>query len=469
MNNMKFTRRQFTAGTLAGMAMLSVGARGDSADEKRKPTLLAGAAETAVTPAAEGTFLIGPMKPSTGVHDDLFARALVLAKDEQRVVILTLDYLGFDFAYNDVLLASVSQASGIPPQHIMINCSHNHNAPLTIPWGPWERQKDKAFHKMLPDKLAEITKQACNNLQPAHVRYHREPVKIGRNRRLPTKNGVVMAPNPDGAVLPWVDVLQVEGIHSGRIAVLMSHAAHPVIVHAASTLITADYPGFAVAAIRKSQGDASVYMFTQGCGGNINGFPLQGGIDAAAVAGRDLANAAGRTLGMEGGVIAGNPLRVFSCELELPLAPPPSLAECEKMVTEEKCALRKEELTDLWNIARRGQQQTQELRIRAFALGNQLCILGLSHEPFAEYCQFVEQVSPFEYNMVLGYTNGTECYIGTEKDYLLGDRGGYETSPLGAALRYKSRLSLVPEAEQMIKAGIVRVLNALKSAQTFSS
>jgi hypothetical protein len=71
--------------------------------------------------------------------------------------------------------------------------------------------------------------------------------------------------------------------------------------------------------------------------------------------------------------------------------------------------------------------------------------------------------------MVLGYTNGVECYVGAKKDYLLGDRGGYETSPLGAALQYGSRLSLVPDVEQMIKTGIVRVLRALKSGQTSSS
>ncbi|MFH1921201.1 MAG: hypothetical protein ABIP48_15135 [Planctomycetota bacterium] len=464
MINTKLTRRQFAAGTLAGMTALSAGARLEGGAGKPESTLLAGAAETVVTPAAEGTFLIGPMKPSTGVHDDLWARALVLAEGEKRVAILTLDYLGFDFTYSDVLLASVSQASGIPPGHIMINCSHSHNAPLTLPWGPWEKHKDKAFHEMLPCKLAEITKRACDRLQPARVRYQREPTQIGFNRRMPTGGGVVMAPNPHGAVLPWVDVLQIEGLHSERIAVLLSHAAHPVIVHGASTLITADYPGFAVAALRKSQGGAGVYMFAQGCCGNINGFPLRGGIDAAAAAGRDLADAAGRTLKAEGGFVDGSPLRVFSCELALPLAPPPSVAECERMLAEEKDALRKEMLTNLLDIARGGQRHTKEFRIRAFALGDQLCILGLSHEMFAEYGQFVNQVSPFEHNMVFGYTNGVECYVGTEKDYLLGDRGGYETSPKGAALRYGGRLPLAPQAERLIKAAIVRALHALRSA-----
>jgi neutral ceramidase len=446
------------------MTALAANARLCGGERKSDSPLMAGAAETTVTPPAEGTFLIGPMKPSTGVHDDLWARALVLAEGDKRVAILTLDYLGLDCAYNDVLLAGVSKATGIPAEHIMINCAHNHSAPLTIPWGPWEKNKDKPFHRTLPGKLAEIAKRACDSLQPARVRYEREPVQVGFNRRLMTPKGVVMAPNPHGQVLPWVDVLQIEGLDSKRIAVLFSHAAHPVIVHEASTLITADYPGFAVAALRKSQGGAGVFMFAQGCGGNINGFPLQGGIDAAAAAGRDLGNAVDRALRADSPLIDVGPLRVVSCNLSLPLAAPPSVAECEKLLAAEKGDWQKEELTELLNIARSGRPQTKEFRIRAFALGNQLCILGFSHEMFAEYAQFVEQASPFKHNLVFAYTNGDECYVGTEKDYLLGDRGGYEAASWGAALRYNGRLPLAPEAERQIRAAIVRTFRALKSS-----
>ncbi len=105
-----------------------------------------------------------------------------------------------------------------------------------------------------------------------------------------------MAPNPRGTVLPWVDVLAIEQTDGKLVAVLFCHAAHPVIVHAASTLISADYPGFAVKTLQKLHGREAVYLFAQGCGGNINAFPLQGGIDAAIAAGRDLGQAVSRAL-----------------------------------------------------------------------------------------------------------------------------------------------------------------------------
>ena len=64
--------------------------------------------------------------------------------------------------------------------------------------------------------------------------YGREPTQIGFNRRTLHDDRVVMAPNPQGAVVPWVDVLSAESLDGGRIAGLFSYAAHPVIVQTSS-------------------------------------------------------------------------------------------------------------------------------------------------------------------------------------------------------------------------------------------
>jgi len=456
-------RREFCVQALAGASAVCAGnLYGEDASEKQR-RFRAGAAETIVTPKAEGTFLIGPMKPSTGVHDDLFARILLLDDGAKQAAIVTLDYLGFDVAYNDLLLAAVAEATEIPAGHVMINCSHNHSAPLTVPWGPWEKQKDRPFHKMLPRKLAEIARQARATMKPARVRYARQPVQIGFNRRLPSGERIVMAPNPHGAVLPWVDVVSLEDQHAKRIAVLFSHAAHPVIVHGSSTLITADYPGFAVNELRSARGKEGIFMFAQGCGGNINGFPLRGGIDAAAAAGRDLGNAVGRALDAKTEPISPSALKTHWQQVTLPLQDPPSVAECQELIAKEKSAERKARLEELLVVAQSGKQRTIRLDIRGFAVGRQLCILALSHEPFVEYQHFVERVSPFPHNMVLAYTNGLESYIGTENDYRLGERGGYETSPWGAAFMMENCLPLAPQCERLIQAGIAEALKQLHS------
>jgi len=453
----RLTRRQFHAATATGAGALCVGAPYVFAAEKNE--WMAGAAETVVTPAAKGTFLIGPMEPSTGVNDDLYVRALVLAEGDRRVAIVTLDYLGFDFAYTQLLLTAASKATGIPADHIMLNCSHTHSAPLTAPWGPWKEHQDKPFHQMLPKKVAEVARRACDNLQPARLRHRREPTQIGFNRRLFHGEKIVMAPNPQGAVLPWVDVLAAQRTDGRPIAVLFSHAAHPVIVHEASTLISADYPGFAVQTLKRSRGNDCVYLFAQGCSGNINGFPLKGGIDAAAAAGRDLGDAVGRALDRMDD--AGGSLRVHSSQMQLPLQSPPPPEVCREQMEQEKRPDRRQRFADLLAIAERGKPLAMRMPIKAFAFGD-FCMLAMAHEPFAEYHHYVNEISPFRMNMVLGYTNGLECYVGTRKDYELGDRGGYETSPRGAAFMFESRLPLSAECEERIRGGLKSTMQAVR-------
>jgi len=422
--------------------------------------LLAGVAQTTITPDAQGTFLIGPMQPSTGVNDELWARALILSDGTNQIAILTLDCLGFDFAFNDILIQAVSESSHIPTENIMINCSHTHSAPITIPWGPWDKEKDTPFHRFLPEKMAAIAKQASLHLEPVSLRYRREATQVGFNRRFFDGHSINMAPNPNGAILPWVDVLSIERTGGKPLAILFSHAAHPVIVHGACTLISADYPGFAVETLISELGDEIVYMFAQGCSANINGFPLRGGIDAANGAGRDLGQAVCRSLKRMEEEISVDNIQIKSMELELPLQDQPSVEECQKMLAQEKDANRRQAFSQLLHYSQSSQLPSVRLPIRAFGIGD-LCVLGLAHEIFAEYHHYINQISPFADNIVLAYTNGVECYVGTEADYDLGDDGGYETSPMGAAFLYQPRLPLSPQSEELIKNGLKHLLGQL--------
>ena len=101
-----------------------------------------------------------------------------------------------------------------------------------------------------------------------------------------------MKPNPNGPVVPWVDVLRVDRLDGSPAAILFSHAAHPVVIHGSSRLISADYPGFATRKLKDRFGGNVLTMFGQACGGNINADPLQGGFAAADHVGTVLAEAA---------------------------------------------------------------------------------------------------------------------------------------------------------------------------------
>jgi neutral ceramidase len=447
--------------------------------------LKAGAAEVIITPPAKGTILVGPLlDPSTGIHDDLYARALVFEQGKKKFAFVTMDLLGLDFTFNDRILNEVSKQSGIPESRIMLHCTHNHSAPITIPWNEWEKSMDSPWHKQLPGKIASVVKYAAAHMQNVKLRFGREPVTVACNRRLPTNTSerAIIAPNPDGPIVPWVDVLRVDNFDDKPVAILISYAAHPVVVHSTSTLITADYPGFAVETIRKSVGGNTIVMFAQGCGGDINADTLRGGMEKAQATGEKLGQAALEVVREDLPAQTGE-LDDVSHKFSLPLQKPPSVVECQKALAgfEEiynKLLAKKDpnnarelyyrrtivdHAREVLEMSRKGETRSLRFQVQAFALSDDLCIIGLPHEMLCEYQLWVNETSPFKNNMVFGYTNGCESYIGTIKSYAL---GGYETGAFpqtSAALAYHNRLAPDPNVETQIKAAITGALRELKS------
>ncbi|RKU31526.1 hypothetical protein C6497_01645 [Candidatus Poribacteria bacterium] len=412
-----------------------------------KTHLSAGAAETTIT----------SIKDNPDVYAEIYARVLVLSDNNIQLAIVTVDFGQFPLQYNQVLLDAIEQKTNIPTEHIIINCSHTHNAPGVD--GRWISEESEVW---LATCLAELVKRAVGSLEPATLCVGRAPVQIGYNRRLMRENGhITMAPNPEGAIVPWVDVLGVYDSFGGIIAVLFSHAAHPVIVHWSSEEIGADFPGYAVEHLRNfiDLKTESVLLFAQGCAANINGYPLRGGFEACDVAGFSLAFATQHAL-KTAETIPAAPLKAQSVMMNLPFQDPPSVAECEQLIEEHPDDNR---YVALLEVAKSDEKRTLPFPMRAFAIGNTFCILSVSHELFAEYQLFVDDISPFKHTFMFGYTNGSEVYIATKKDYELGLKGGYEAGPRNHALGGPYRLALRPSVEAQIREEITDLLGNLNS------
>lgn len=227
-----------------------------------------GASETEITPPVGG-WLLGRMGPSTGVHEPLYARALVADDGNQPWIVIGMDLVGLSIEFSDELRHAIRASTGI--ETVLLNCSHNHSAPFSMPWslGGWHQHlsEEVSWRDHLRTALPELVVAAAGKMVPVQLRVGRAPVQVGVNRRLNTDEGVIMAPNREGPQIPWVDVLAAYDENECPVAVLFSHAAHPVIVHATSSLICADFPGAAVTRIRASLGADVVPLFVQGCGG----------------------------------------------------------------------------------------------------------------------------------------------------------------------------------------------------------
>lgn len=284
-----------------------------------------GASETDITPPVGG-WLLGRMGPSTGVREPLYARALVADDGHHPWIVISMDLVGLSIEFSDELRAAIRASTGI--KTVLLNCSHNHSAPFSMPWsiGGWHQhlREEGGWRDHLFTALPALVKAAADKMVRVQLRAGRAPVKVGVNRRLNMDEGVIMAPNPAG---PQILGRRSGGEKGQPLAVVFSHAAHPVIVHSTSSLICADFPGPAVARIRAALGAGVVPLFLQGCGGDINGHPLRGGHDAAAEAGSRLGKATLDALSQS------IPLQETSCKVgsttvSLPCEDLPTAAEC---------------------------------------------------------------------------------------------------------------------------------------------
>ncbi len=431
--------------------------------------LQAAAAAMIITPPVGGEMLEPRGVATTGIHDELYARVLLLHDGSTTIAIVTLDLLGLDAALVDQIQQAVFKRTGLSPEELMLNASHTHSAPITIDC--CQARRDPEWEAELVRKVTDTIDDALHQLTPATLSVGQAPVNIGINRRVATMGRTRLEDNPAGPVYHQVDCLFVHTLAAGDlIAVLFSTPAHPVTVHDTATLFSADFPGATVTAIQSRLGQHVIPLYAQGCAGNVNVRQWRGGFAAAQAIGTQLAEAV--VLAYTDAVtIDAGVVRVATEHITLPFQTVnPAMAQALVDRVYESYAVLQDHETDartlddaatLCNWADRMAQYAEStpsglpMTVQGFALGDSLVMMGLNHEPFVEYQLDLKAESPFPHTLVFAYTNEMRGYIPTGEAFLL---GGYEV--VGAPKLYGLPY-LTPECETIVKHHCKQLLDHL--------
>ena len=92
----------------------------------------AGVAKVNITPPV-GVLLSGyeaRKKPSQGVHDELYAKALVLDDGDHKVALVVADLLYLDIDFTESVRRLIEESTGIDNQHVMVAVTHTHSGPV---------------------------------------------------------------------------------------------------------------------------------------------------------------------------------------------------------------------------------------------------------------------------------------------------------------------------------------------------
>lgn len=196
--------------------------------------LKVGTSSASINPSV-GTYIAGDKqnRKFTGIHDNLFAKAVVISSGKENVALLTLDCIGL--LYSDVLKIrqKTAEICRFPVDRIVVSSTHTHAGPDVV--GIWgkdfsESGVDDAYMDFLISTSAKQIKYAFENQKDAKA---------------------FTAETTFGE--PWVEnicneeidravsIIQFKDSQQKAIATLVNFACHPTFIDAVASEVSADY------------------------------------------------------------------------------------------------------------------------------------------------------------------------------------------------------------------------------------
>ena len=411
----------------------------------------AAAAEIDITPPA-GMCMAGYFDErfSTGVHDPLKAKALILRQSNKGIAMVFCDLVGVSLNVTTNARAQASQKTGIPVSSIMICATHSHTGPL------FDDVRDYYFHRaavakfgkdphepvyyptFLIEKLVAVIAEAHSKLHPARLEVGiATQENLTFNRRYWMKNGKV-AFNPGQLN---TNIVRPAGPTDTDVGILLAREPeekHPfagltVFAMHADTVggseYSADYPYYLQQMLRSAYGDDFISAFAAGTCGDLNHINVN---KKEPVKGFDVAERLGSTLGVTVKKaqlipIVKPSLDVRRTTLQIPLQEPTTnalanaRAKTDKIGDPDTPFMDKVILVKNLDLDRRG--PTCPMEVQVLRLDSDTALVFLPCEIFVELGLAIKHSSPFKKTMVISICNDRPSYVPTKKAFT---EGSYE-------------------------------------------
>ncbi len=353
--------------------------------------LSAGVARADITPPIGGSMYgygARGTNVSQGVHDSLYAKAIVLNHQHQKLAVVTLDLGSISTESVAKIKAIVGQRTDI--EHVLLVASHTHSAPRATPdfpsaASPWIRDAE--------EKIAQVIIEADQRVVPVRIGVGWGEVREGHNRRMIGDDGetVMFWENRDRIPTSPVDyqlgVIRIEQLDGLPLATLVSFQCHPVVLGPENLDISADYPGAFTRMVETRLGGQA--MFLQGAAGDINPFwdktpPDEGAFEQVEAMGRAVAD---EVIRVSESITSFEAAPAISFHTEvIPLASRRDVERAQRDISAE---------------------------INTVLIGADIALATFPGEFFVEHGLSLKARSQFEHTFFVGYTNGSLGYFPT--------------------------------------------------------
>lgn len=201
-------------------------------------------------------------RKSTGVHDPVKAKCIVLESGGVKFAWVTSDFIGINAEVRDSVFERIAESTGIDDDHFLVCASHTHSGPggmtKNLLWQIAIGAYDKKLHAQMIDRLSKVVEDANAALAPAKLGWGlAQAPGLSHNRR---KDG--------GPTDPDLGVVEVTDREGHVRAVLANFTAHPTILGDENMKVSADYPGAFQRILEERLGGGAVVLFSNGAEGD---------------------------------------------------------------------------------------------------------------------------------------------------------------------------------------------------------
>ena len=420
----------------------------------KENTILIGIAEVNYTPEV-GLDLVGNYRghdyASRGIHDSLFARAIVAkGEDGTKAAVLSVDICYFGRQTVGMMRSYIASKTNIRPENIMIHATHTHSGPKSDLSAP------KAKEYLI--RAADAAIIADGNLKPSKITAGRsEEERVSFNRRLKCIDGTThmcwetfepgFVIGPLGPIDPELKTISI--IQDNKTAgVLINFGCHATTLTGNNWLYSADYPGYIAESVKRIHGNAIIPIFLNGPCGNVTqvdykvGFPdtYEECQRIGYILGVTAMESMNKDEKVDGSVVCVSremvPLKRIAITKEQYEWAKVIMrkVELEGMPPAQADGIPDAEYAKVWLEMYKTQEQVDSLEVMVILIGG-VAFVGLPGEVFCEFGMEIKKASPFKNTLVMGLTNDNRDYFPTKISFTQGPEGftpmitGYETTP----------------------------------------
>ncbi|GAB3314067.1 hypothetical protein GCM10027299_01760 [Larkinella ripae] len=200
-------------------------------------------------------------RAANGVHDDLWARAMVIDDGQTRLAIVAVDLLGF--MHKNVINVRKALPASAGISYALICSTHTHEAPDFL--GMWggsvlKSGVNKSYEQFVEQQVTRAIVLAANNRQPARLRFAQD---------LTGADSLLMDTRKPLVKDPGLYLMQaLDAVKDSTLGTLVVWGNHPETLWSKNTLLTSDFPHYVREYLEKgiTLGDS---VIQKGLGGTV--------------------------------------------------------------------------------------------------------------------------------------------------------------------------------------------------------